>query len=76
MSSLPTPIVPNDDEAGDGSQSSLQTGFPVDSGASDCAKEKKEEAISLEWAHDFFKGMKGNYFIFISVPYISCPFIL
>ena len=70
MPSLPTPIVPNDDEAGEGSQSFLQTGLLVDSGATDCAKEKKEEAISLEWANDFFKGIIINHVAVTSVNII------
>lgn len=57
MPSLPTPIsVPTDDEAGDSRQSVLIAGSFTDQGANDCAKEKKDEVASLDWANEILKG--------------------
>ncbi len=58
LPSLPAPIaVPTDDEGGDGSESATQAGSLAGQGANDCAKEKKDDSTSLDWADELLRGI-------------------
>lgn len=63
LPSLPVPIVvPTDDEGGDGSESALQTCSIAGQGVSDCAKEKKDDSATLDWAEELLRGRTATRF--------------